>query len=426
MKYLKFSSIAAFLFFLLISYGRVKSQTDGIELEYPDAVAELSLGITADWFSLPLDTRFIVQQANFLKFINLQAYAGPNDLLPRIYLHSALLNPLFELSYPVGLIGDNYPPIITNLSTSILDADSVRVTWFTDEVTDAQIEYGAEPGVYTNDEYDPLYYKRHDLILDNLTTCTEYYYRITSTDRSGNDANQEGNFITYCPPTVALSSASYSVDEAAASATITVNLSDSSEFEITVDFSTSDGTASAGSDYIAMADPLTFTPGDVHKTIEVIILEDLIYDPIETVILTLSNPFNATLGTPSTATLTISEQDVPLDSFNKLSPANGAVNQSIIPTLTWESTTPVTRYEYCYDSILNNSCTSWTSVGTNTSMILPPLSYSTSYEWHVRAYNEIAGPIYSNGSATAFWTFLTRDSSGGSINIYLPLQIKDP
>jgi hypothetical protein len=98
----------------------------------------------------------------------------------------------------------------------------------------------------------------------------------------------------------------------------------------------------------------------------------------------------------------------PPNPFDKISPTNGAGNQSTMPTLTWQSTTPVTRYEYCYDTTLNNSCTNWISVGTNTHVTLSTLGYSTTYEWHVRAYNDTAGPTYSNGSTAAFLTFTTQ------------------
>lgn len=33
---------------------------------------------------------------------------------------------------------------------------------------------------------DPLYFKRHEMILTGLTAETTYYFRLTHTDRSGN------------------------------------------------------------------------------------------------------------------------------------------------------------------------------------------------------------------------------------------------
>lgn len=97
--------------------------------------------------------------------------------------------------------------------------------------------------------------------------------------------------------------------------------------------------------------------------------------------------------------------------FNKVSPVIGAVNQSLTPTLSWGGTTPLTRYEYCYDITSDNACSSWINNGTSTSVSLPTLANDTTYYWQVRAWNSTAGPTYANGSATAFWSFTTEEAS---------------
>jgi hypothetical protein len=117
---------------------------------------------------------------------------------------------------------------------------------------------------------------------------------------------------------------------------------------------------------------------------------------------------------------------IPPNAFNKIGPTNGAIGQSITPMLTWQTTTPVTRYEYCYDSTLDNSCSIWTDNGMSTSVTLSTLGYSTSYEWHVRAYNGSAGPTYSNGSSSAFWSFTTRNEPTLLYKILIPLVLKNP
>jgi serine protease len=93
--------------------------------------------------------------------------------------------------------------------------------------------------------------------------------------------------------------------------------------------------------------------------------------------------------------------------FNKSSPANTATNQSISPILSWQSTSPVTLYEYCYDTTNDGTCSTWISNGTATSVQLPVLQANTSYFWQVRAWNGTAGPVYANGSLSAFWKFTT-------------------
>lgn len=110
---------------------------------------------------------------------------------------------------------------------------------------------------------------------------------------------------TPLPPTIRFSSATFTVNENASSATITVILSAASGQSVTVNYATSNGTATAGSDYTATSGTLTFNPGQTSRTFTVPIIDDSLNEVDETVNLTLSNPSNATLGSPATATLTI-------------------------------------------------------------------------------------------------------------------------
>ena len=93
-------------------------------------------------------------------------------------------------------------------------------------------------------------------------------------------------------------------------AVFTVSLSAASRREITVDFATANGTATAGSDYQATSGTLTFAPGTTTQTLTVLILGDTLDEPNETFTVTLSNPTNATLATAQ-ATGTIVDDDVP-------------------------------------------------------------------------------------------------------------------
>lgn len=99
--------------------------------------------------------------------------------------------------------------------------------------------------------------------------------------------------------------------EATPLALIKVILSKSSEQTITVNYTTSDGTAKAGTDYIASSGILTFSPGVTTQTISIPILNDTQVEENETFIVKLSNPVNAILGTVTTHTYTILNDDSP-------------------------------------------------------------------------------------------------------------------
>ena len=77
---------------------------------------------------------------------------------------------------------------------------------------------------------------------------------------------------------------------------------------MTVDYATSNGTATSGSDYTATSGTVTFTAGETSKTFTVTIAGDTAVESNETFTVTLSGPANATLGT-STATGTITNDD---------------------------------------------------------------------------------------------------------------------
>ncbi len=128
------------------------------------------------------------------------------------------------------------------------------------------------------------------------------------------DANTRTDTPT--PPTVAFSTSTYSVNEAAGTATITVNLSRAATAAMSVNYATSNGTATSGSDYTTATGTLRFAVGETSKTFTIPILNDLLIEPTQTVNLTLSAPVGTTLGTQTTAVLSIVDNDFPALNFD--------------------------------------------------------------------------------------------------------------
>ena len=77
---------------------------------------------------------------------------------------------------------------------------------------------------------------------------------------------------------------------------------------VSVKYTTSDGTATAPSDYVAANGTLTFTAGQKTKTIVVSVVGDTAVETDESFTVTLSNPVNATIATKA-ATGTITNDD---------------------------------------------------------------------------------------------------------------------
>ena len=111
--------------------------------------------------------------------------------------------------------------------------------------------------------------------------------------------------------------------------------------------------------------------------------------------------------------------DSPLN-FNKCSPTSGSTGISLTPILSWNQTAPVTRYEYCYDTTNDGTCSNWISTGNNTYAGLSGLQEGKTYYWQIRAWNGTYGPTYANGSASAYWSFTTVLLQPGAFTKYSP------
>ncbi|MGQ0583323.1 MAG: Calx-beta domain-containing protein [Reyranella sp.] len=112
------------------------------------------------------------------------------------------------------------------------------------------------------------------------------------------------------PPTISISDASFAEGSAAAPghAAFTVTLSAASASAVTVNFATANGTATAGTDYVAQSGSLTFAPGETQKTIQVSAIGDAVVEANEGFTVVLSNPLGATLA-DGTAAGTITNDD---------------------------------------------------------------------------------------------------------------------
>lgn len=112
-------------------------------------------------------------------------------------------------------------------------------------------------------------------------------------------------------PTVSFASSSSAHGESySPTIPIEVDLSNAYEDTVYVDYAVTGGTATNGGvDYLLSPGMLTFSPGETKKYITIYMVHDYYGETNETIIITLSNPENATLGTPSSHTYTIINDD---------------------------------------------------------------------------------------------------------------------
>ena len=130
-------------------------------------------------------------------------------------------------------------------------------------------------------------------------------------------------------PVVDFNATSSSGAESASSATLTVDLSAASGQNVTVNYVVTGTATGSGTDYTLANGALTINAGATSGTITIgSIADDSIDEANETVIVTLSNPSNATLGSDNVHTYTITDNDnAPVVDFNTTS-SNGAESVS--------------------------------------------------------------------------------------------------
>src|SRR5204862_5831112 len=130
------------------------------------------------------------------------------------------------------------------------------------------------------------------------------------------------------PASVQFSSASYSGSEGSGSITITLTRAGDMSGTASADYSTSNGTASARTDYMTAIRTMTFAPGETSKTFRVFLVDDLYVEGNETINVALSNPGAGTvLGSPASAVITVTDNDLTSPSTNPLDNATFFVRQ---------------------------------------------------------------------------------------------------
>ena len=217
---------------------------------------------------------------------------------------------------------DDRPQVIVEFSEAVANFAAITPSV---EVTDATV---TSAQTHTEDGLDNAYI----FFLDPDGNNDVSFTLISNTPcDSGGICTASGTPLMEVPPTLTIPGpnsedttpdSQLSITDASASeeddSTIdfVVTLNPASEESVTVDYATSNGSATAGDDYTAKSGSLAFTAGQTSKTIQVSIIDDTIDDDNETFTLTLSSPYGAQISDATgTGTISNSEpvQDPPVE-----------------------------------------------------------------------------------------------------------------
>jgi uncharacterized delta-60 repeat protein len=221
-------------------------------------------------------------------------------------------------------VAENAGPVVVEVSRSGNLASGLAFDLVTTDGTAANtVDYsgGVYPVTFVSNQVTATV---NIPILDNGTVQGDraFSIRFTNTPPSVLFGTVSNTTVTILDneQTVQFAAAAYQVTEGA-SAVITVTRVGATNTTTTVTFTATDGSATAGADYVGVTNVLTFLPGETGQVVALAAFEDGLAEMPETVTLTLTGPVNATLGAPAAATLTIRD----------FAPTAGAVDPGFNP-----------------------------------------------------------------------------------------------
>jgi len=178
---------------------------------------------------------------------------------------------------------------------------------------------------------------------DSANEASESFYVNLSNASNANITRSQGEVtITDNDATPSLSINDPSASEASGSLSYTVTLSAASGQTVTVSYASSNGTASAGSDYTETTGTLTFNPGETSKNIAVTLSDNSLDATDKTLVMTLSNASNATIS-DATGTGTITDDEAtPSLAISDISSDEADGTVIITVTMTGSSASTVT------------------------------------------------------------------------------------
>ena len=144
----------------------------------------------------------------------------------------------------------------------------------------------------------------------NRTVYVQFADRVTNISASATAGIQ---LDTTPLPVVSVVSAN--VPEGAGSAIVSVVLSTNFSRLVSIRYATTNGTATAGLDFMNVAGRLDFAPGATVQTFSIPITQDLFVELNETIVILLSDPTNCIMG--AGGVVSIIDDDLPLVSFSR-------------------------------------------------------------------------------------------------------------
>jgi hypothetical protein len=250
---------------------------------------ELSSPSVGAWLVNPTNTVVVIQDADAgLYFTN--SAVSVNKSATNAVITVICSNPSVE------------PPVATNivpLKVNYATADGTAVAGVDYQATSGVLFF--TNGIGTNTFKVPIF---NNSQINGNHNFSVSLFNPTSPGRLVAPSNQVVTIVDDNSG-LSFSSPTYTILKNGVSTTITVLRTGNTNTTSSVNFSTTDGTAHAGTDYVATNGVLLFTNGVTTRTVGVTVIDSTTVQPDKTVLLQLSDPASAILVAPYAATLTI-------------------------------------------------------------------------------------------------------------------------
>lgn len=232
-------------------------------------------------------------------------------------------------SYATTWYGIPAPP--SGLTAISVTSTEINLSWNDNSIDEIGFKIERKTGAgSTYSQIDTVTANTNDYHDAGLLEFTTYFYRVCAYNKWDSNYSNEAFTTTQPAGSLQFSASSYSTNEYDGSVTVYVMRTGGSGNEVSVNYTTGDGSATAAVDYQSSSGSLNWADGEsTTKSFSVSIYNDGIYEGNETFTIILSSPTGgASLGSPGTATVTIIDDDPPPPGSLQFSTSSSDVNEN--------------------------------------------------------------------------------------------------
>jgi hypothetical protein len=303
--------------------GKLKiSAINGYQPDPCDAFAVLSYSSKSGYFSP-------VEGLNLGNDRVLRPNYGPAGLALLARSPSAKVNFIpTQLSAAESGGSHVYKACLSELPSAVVEVEGVpgaQLVLSPPELVFAEAAWGEVQTFSVRAVDDPVTEGDHTGILSHLVSSADP--RFNGAVVGSVEVQIEDNDL---PPTIAIGDISINEgDEGETLANFVLSLSNPSAAGVQVDFSTADGSAVAGSDYVAGAGNLAFAPLETSKTLSVMVQGEQVYEGDETFLVNLANAVNGSIADGQGVGTILNDDPLPSLSIGDVSVTEGDVGLAV-------------------------------------------------------------------------------------------------